>query len=125
MGEQGSSVGSSANSKTAGVPSQALVGTHASALRCDITASETGKQMDSKERTGTESERERMTSPGNCNKQEREMEKIAGKERTEHKRTINIAVLNESELLNMIKGYVNSMYDFAKNLHTYMHRISS
>jgi len=118
-------VWSSADSKTVGVPSQVLVGTHASALRCDITASETGKQMDSKERTGTESERERMTSPGNCNKQEREMEKIAGKERTEHKRTINIAVLNESELLNMIKGYVNSMYDFAKNLHTYMHRISS
>ncbi|XP_060851691.1 uncharacterized protein LOC132930053 [Rhopalosiphum padi] len=89
LGEQGSSVGSRDNSKTAGVPSQALVGTHVSAMRCDTTALETGKKMDSTERTGTESERE-------------------------HRRTIDIAVLNESELLTMIKGYVNSMNDFAK-----------
>lgn len=82
-------MGSRDNSKTAGAPSQALVGTHVSAMRCDTTALETGKKMDSTERTGTESERE-------------------------HRRTIDIAVLNESELLTMIKGYVNSMNDFAK-----------
>jgi len=78
LGEQGSLVGSKDNSKTAGVPSQAPVGTHVSAFRCDTTASENGKKMDSMERTGTESERE-------------------------HRRRIDIAVLNESELLNMIK----------------------
>lgn len=41
----------------------------------------------------------------------------ASKSRAEHgnKRTINIAVLKESELLNMIKGYVNSMTVFTKN----------
>lgn len=143
--EQGSSVESNANSKTAGVPSKAQVGTHVSALRCDSTASETGKQMDSTELTGTEFERERMTSSGNCNKQEGEMGKTAGKERNEaskndhqststpigasnsrvereHKRTINLAVLNESELLNMIKGYVNSMNDFSKKTQN-VHRV--
>lgn len=35
------------------------------------------------------------------------------------KRVINISVLNEVDLLNLIKGYVNSMTDFAKtrNVH--------